>query len=49
MRRMDEPFSQMIAKFGGYVQAAMVLASIYLLGIAATLFLPETQGQPLPG
>ncbi len=38
----------MIVQFGGYGQAAMVLASIYLVGIAAAPFLPETVGQPLP-
>ena len=38
----------MIVQFGGYGQAAMVLAAIYLVGIAAAPFLPETAGQPLP-
>ena len=38
----------MIARFGGYGEAAMVLASIYIVGIAAAPFLPETKGQPLP-
>ena len=38
----------MIVQFGGYGQAAMVLAMIYLVGIAAAPFLPETVGQPLP-
>ena len=38
----------MIVQFGGYGQAAMVLATIYLVGIAAAPFLPETVGQPLP-
>jgi MFS family permease len=39
---------KMIATFGGYGVAAMVLASIYVVGIAAAPFLPETRGQPLP-
>jgi MFS family permease len=39
----------MIVQFGGYGQAAMVLASIYVVGIVAAPFLPETVGQPLPG
>jgi len=38
----------MIVQFGGYGQAAMVLALIYLVGIAAAPFLPETVGKPLP-
>lgn len=38
----------MIVKFGGYGQAAMALALIYVVGIAATPFLPETVGKPLP-
>jgi MFS family permease len=38
----------MIARFGGYGAAAMVLSSIYLVGIAAAPFLPETRGLPLP-
>lgn len=38
----------MIVSFGGFGQAAMVLASIYVLGIVAAPFLPETKGKPLP-
>jgi len=38
----------MIVAFGGYGQAAMVLASIYIVGIIAAPFLPETKGRPLP-
>jgi MFS family permease len=38
----------MIAKFGGYGAAAMALSSIYIIGIAAAPFLPETKGKPLP-
>ena len=38
----------MIVQFGGYGQAAMVLALIYLVGIAAAPFLQETAGRPLP-
>jgi len=38
----------MIVQFGGYGQAAMALALVYLVGIAATPFLPETLGKPLP-
>jgi MFS family permease len=38
----------MIVQFGGFGHAAMVLALIYIVGIAAAPFLPETRGQPLP-
>jgi MFS family permease len=38
----------MIVAFGGYGQAAMVLCSIYILGLAVAPFLPETKGRPLP-
>jgi MFS family permease len=38
----------MIVGFGGYAQAAMVLASIYILGMVVAPFLPETKGKPLP-
>ena len=38
----------MIVQFGGFGQAAMVLAATYLIGIIATAFLPETRGEPLP-
>jgi MFS family permease len=38
----------MIVQFGGYGQAAMVLALIYIVGLAAVPFLPETRGKPLP-
>ena len=38
----------MIVAFGGYGKAAMVLASIYVVGLIAVPFLPETKGKPLP-
>jgi MFS family permease len=38
----------MIVQFGGFGHAAMVLALIYIVGIAAAPFLPETRGQSLP-
>ena len=38
----------MIVRFGGYGGAAMILACVYVLGIAAAPFLPETKGKPLP-
>jgi len=38
----------LIVKFGGYANAAVIVAMIYLLGLAAGPFLPETRGKPLP-
>jgi MFS family permease len=38
----------MIVSFGGFGPAAMVLATIYVVGIVAVFFLPETRGKPLP-
>lgn len=38
----------MIVQFGGFGQAAMVLATIYVVGMVAVFFLPETRGKPLP-
>jgi MFS family permease len=37
-----------IAQLGGYGNAAMTIATIYVLGIIATPFLPETLGKTLP-
>jgi MFS family permease len=38
----------LIVRFGGYGNAAMIVATIYLLGLATGPFLPETRGKPLP-
>jgi MFS family permease len=38
----------MIVAFGGFGKAAMILSSIYVIGIIAVLMLPETNGKPLP-
>jgi hypothetical protein len=38
----------LIATFGGFSQAALAVASIYVLGLLMTPFLPETRGLPLP-
>ena len=38
----------MIIAFGGFGEAAVVLASIYFVGLIAAFFLPETKGKPLP-
>src|SRR5262249_32544003 len=37
----------LIANFGGFSQAAVVIATVYILGLVAA-FLPETRGKPLP-
>lgn len=38
----------LIQTFGGYGTAAAVFGLIYILGLVAVFFLPETRGQPLP-
>jgi MFS family permease len=38
----------LIASLGGFGYAAVTISLIYVLGFAATLFLPETRGKPLP-
>lgn len=40
--------SSLIAFFGGYGKAATILSSIFIIGIVAVFFLPETKGRPLP-
>jgi MFS family permease len=39
---------QLIVTFGGFGPAATTIATIYVLGFFAVLFLPETRGRPLP-
>jgi MFS family permease len=39
---------RLIVRFGGYGNAAMIVATIYLLGLAVGPFLPETRGKSLP-
>jgi len=38
----------LIANFGGFSTAAVVIGCVYILSIAAAPFLPETRGKPLP-
>ena len=38
----------LITYFGGYGKAAVIVSMIYLLGIFAAPFFPETRGKPLP-
>ncbi len=40
--------SSLIGFFGGYGLAATTLAGIFVIGIIAVFFLPETKGKPLP-
>jgi MFS family permease len=40
--------STLIGFFGGYGPAAVSLAGIFVIGIVAVFFLPETKGKPLP-
>jgi MFS family permease len=38
----------LIAEFGGYGNAAVSVAAIYLLGLSVVWLVPETRGKPLP-
>ena len=38
----------LISRFGGVSNAAMIMASIYVLGLIVPWFVPETAGKPLP-
>jgi len=38
----------LITYFGGYGKAAVIVSMIYLVGICAAPFFPETKGKPLP-
>jgi MFS family permease len=38
----------LITRFGNYSTAAIIVSTIYALGIAAAPFFPETRGRPLP-
>jgi hypothetical protein len=37
-----------ITHFGNYSEAALIVSTIYLVGIVAAPFFPETLGKPLP-
>jgi len=39
---------KLIVGFGGFGVAATIVATIYVLGLLAAPFLPETKGRPLP-
>jgi MFS family permease len=38
----------LVAKFGGITNAALIISSIYAIGLFVPWFLPETVGKPLP-
>ena len=38
----------LITYFGSYGRAAVIVSMIYILGIVAAPFFPETRGKPLP-
>ena len=38
----------LVVKFGGITNAALIISSIYVLGLFCPWFLPETVGKPLP-
>jgi MFS family permease len=38
----------LVAKFGGITHAALIIGSIYAIGLFAPWYLPETTGKPLP-
>ena len=38
----------LIVQFGGFSRAAMIIATIYVLGFCVAPFLPETKDRPLP-
>lgn len=38
----------LVASFGGVTNAALILSSVYVIGLIVPWFLPETVGKPLP-
>ena len=38
----------LVARFGGITNAALILSTIYILGLIVPWYLPETAGKPLP-
>lgn len=39
---------QIVTSFGGVAQAALMMSSVYAIGLIVPWFMPETTGQPLP-
>lgn len=39
---------QIVASAGGVSHAALIMSSVYIVGIVVSYFVPETAGEPLP-
>jgi MFS family permease len=39
---------QIVTLFGGVSQAALIMSSVFVIGLIAPWFMPETAGRPLP-
>ncbi|MGI3903171.1 MAG: MFS transporter [Janthinobacterium lividum] len=39
---------QIIGEFGGVAQAALIMSSVFVIGLVVPWFMPETTGKPLP-
>ncbi|WP_018261796.1 MFS transporter [Methylobacterium sp. WSM2598] len=39
---------QIVTSFGGVARAALIMSSVYVLGLIVPWFMPETTGKPLP-
>ena len=39
---------QIVAEFGGVSRAALIMSSVYVIGLGVPWFAPETAGRPLP-
>ena len=39
---------QIVGKFGGVSNAALIMSSVFVIGLVAPWFMPETTGEPLP-
>ncbi len=39
---------QIVTLFGGVARAALIMCSVYVIGLIVPWFMPETAGEPLP-
>ena len=39
---------QIVTSFGGVAKAALIMSSVYVIGLIVPWFVPETAGKPLP-